>query len=141
MSSLSFPEGKKISTYNCFLPGREPTMGQGQVISAWSCGVSHELVLEGEQEFLVHQSRCGGTEWGTPSCQRFRVARCPAQPSRASSVPLLVDSQGQFHNPASPAVTDTKGSGNLDTRVPNRYHQSFIAREYINYKQICPLVS
>lgn len=34
-----------------------------------------------------------------------------------------------------------KGSGNLDTRVSNRHHQSFITREYINYKQICPLLS
>lgn len=30
--------------------------------------------------------------------------------------------------------------GNLDTGVPNRVHQSFTAREYINYKQTRPLV-
>ena len=33
-----------------------------------------------------------------------------------------------------------KLSGNLDTGAPNREHQSFTAREDINYKQIRPLV-
>lgn len=58
--------------------------------------------------------------------------------SEPGGVPLLWTAR---QLPA-PAVTVLlyKLCGNLDTGVPNRVHQSFTAREYINYKQIRPLV-
>ena len=58
--------------------------------------------------------------------------------SEPGGVPLLWTAR-QLPAPAA-TVLPYKLCGNLDTGVPNRVHQSFTAREYINYKQIRPLV-
>ena len=47
---------------------------------------------------------------------------------------------GEAASSAAATVSPCKLSGNLDTGAPNRVHQSFTAREDINYKQIRPLV-
>ena len=92
-------------------------MAQGQVISPCI-----------QAAFPMSESRQVAVALG------LMLGLCPAQPSGRG--PSAVDGGGRFHR----RLSQYKLSGNLDTRVSNRVHRSFIAREYINYKQICPLV-